>query len=43
MVFMAQEYVLHDAYNLRTLNKLDKEAREVFGADLADVRNIYFD
>ena len=43
MVFMAQEYVLHDAYNLRTLNKLDKEAREVFGADLADVRDIYFD
>jgi len=43
MVFMAQEYVLHDAYNLRTLTKLESEARKVFGKNLEDVRNIYFD
>lgn len=43
MVFMAKEYVLHDAYNLRTLNSLNKEAHQVFGPNLEGVRNIYFD
>lgn len=43
MVFMAQEYVLHDAYNLRTLNVLHESAQEQFGTDLEGVRNIYFD
>ncbi|MFH5812035.1 TrmB family transcriptional regulator [Companilactobacillus sp. FL22-1] len=43
MVFLAQEYVLHDAYNLRTLSLLDAEAKKVFGKDLEGVRNIYFD
>lgn len=43
MVFLAQEYVLHDAYNLRTLSVLDADAEKVFGKDLEGVRNIYFD
>lgn len=43
MVFLAQEYVLHDAYNLRTLSILDDEAKKKFGEDLEGVRNIYFD
>lgn len=43
MVFLAQEYVLHDAYNLRTLSLLDADAEKVFGKDLEGVRNIYFD
>jgi len=43
MVFLAQEYVLHDAYNLRTLTILHDEAEEKFGSNLEGVRNIYFD
>ncbi|APU71239.1 hypothetical protein [Companilactobacillus crustorum] len=43
MVFLAQEYVLHDAYNLRTLSMLKSEAQKKFGNDLEGVRNIYFD
>lgn len=43
MIFLAQEYVLHDAYNLRTLTILHNAAEEKFGANLEGVRNIYFD
>lgn len=43
MVFLAQEYVLHDAYNLRTLSLLGVDAQRTFGKDLEGVRNIYFD
>lgn len=43
MVFMAKEYVLHDAYNLRTLEKLNGPAKKIFGSDLAKVRDVYFD
>ncbi|KRL54485.1 Transcriptional regulator TrmB [Furfurilactobacillus rossiae] len=43
MIFLAQEYVLHDAYDLRTLSLLHDEAEKVFGPDLEGVRDIYFD
>lgn len=43
MVFLAQEYVLHDAYNLRTLSLLNDEAEKKFGSDLEGVRDVYFD
>lgn len=43
MVFLAQEYVLHDAYNLRSLSALKPEAQKIFGSDLEGVRDIYFD
>lgn len=43
MVFLAQEYVLHDAYNLRTLTMLHSSAEKKFGTDLEGVRDIYFD
>jgi len=43
MVFLAQEYILHDAYNLRTLSVLQDKAEEQFGTDLEGVRDIYFD
>jgi len=43
MIFLAQEYILHDAYNLRTLSVLNDEAKKAFGKDLEGVRNIYFD
>lgn len=42
MIFLAQEYVLHDAYNLRTLSVLHDSAEEKFGSNLEGVRNIYF-
>ena len=42
MVFLAQEYVLHDAYCLRTLQRLHEPAQKAFGTDLEGVRNIYF-
>ncbi|WP_407889231.1 TrmB family transcriptional regulator [Levilactobacillus sp. N40-8-2] len=43
MIFLAQEYVLHDAYNLRTLTVLHDAAEEKFGTNLEGVRDIYFD
>ncbi|WP_281164458.1 TrmB family transcriptional regulator [Liquorilactobacillus sicerae] len=42
MVFLAQEYVLHDAYCLRTLQQLHESATQEFGKDLEGVRDIYF-
>jgi predicted transcriptional regulator len=42
MIFLAQEYVLHDAYCLRTLQQLHGPAQKVFGKDLEGVRKIYF-
>lgn len=43
MVFLAQEYVVHDAYNLRTLNALHDSAQKVFGKTLEGVRDIYLE
>ncbi|WP_203650398.1 TrmB family transcriptional regulator [Secundilactobacillus yichangensis] len=43
MIFLAQEYVVHDAYNLRTLNALNESAQKVFGKTLEGVRDIYLD
>ncbi|MEE6710469.1 transcriptional regulator, partial [Lacticaseibacillus paracasei] len=40
-VFIAQEYVIHDAYDLRTLETLDAAAKKAFGPDLEGVRDIY--
>lgn len=41
MVKLAKEYIIHDAYNLRMIKQLEDPAKEVFGKDLMDVRNIY--
>ncbi|ALV21465.1 TrmB family transcriptional regulator [Carnobacterium antarcticum] len=41
MVKLSKEYVIHDAYNLRMINQLEDPAKQVFGKDLMDVRNIY--
>ena len=41
MVKLAKEYIIHDAYNLRMIKQLEDPAKQVFGKDLMDVRNIY--
>lgn len=33
--------MIHDAYNLRTLETLDTAAKKAFGPDLEGVRDIY--
>lgn len=41
MVKLAKEYIIHDAYNLRMIKQLEDPAKQVFGTDLMDLRNIY--
>lgn len=40
-VFLSEEYIIHDAYNLRTIEKLKPQAQKVFGNDLEKIRDIY--
>lgn len=41
MVFFATEYVMHDAYCLRLIDKLKENVRAVFGEDMEGVRNVF--
>lgn len=41
MVFFATEYVLHDAYCLRLINKIGAQVRDTFGEDMEGIRDVY--
>lgn len=41
LVFLAKEYVKHDAYCLRVLDHLQGAAKDVFGENLGSVRNVF--
>lgn len=41
MVFFASEYVMHDAYCLRLIDKLKQNVQAVFGEDMEGVRNVF--
>ncbi|MEA5059632.1 MAG: TrmB family transcriptional regulator [Clostridia bacterium] len=41
MVFFAAEYVMHDAYCLRLIDKLKENVQAVFGEDMEGVRNVF--
>jgi sugar-specific transcriptional regulator TrmB len=41
MVFFANEYVLHDAYCLRLIEKFGPQVKETFGEDMEGVRDVF--
>ena len=40
-LFSLRKNMIHDAYDLRTLETLDAAAKKAFGPDLEGVRDIY--
>lgn len=41
MVFFATEYVLHDAYCLRLIDKVGAQVRDTFGEDMQGIRDVF--
>jgi hypothetical protein len=41
MVFFASEYVLHDAYCLRLIEKVGSDAKNAFGEDMEGIRDVF--
>jgi sugar-specific transcriptional regulator TrmB len=41
MVFFANEYVLHDAYCLRLIEKIGAQVKDTFGEDMEGVRDVF--
>lgn len=41
MVFLAKEYILHDAYTANILERLDERALKLLGTNLEAIRSIY--
>jgi sugar-specific transcriptional regulator TrmB len=41
MVFFASEYVLHDAYCLRLIEKIGSDAKSAFGEDMEGIRDVF--
>jgi sugar-specific transcriptional regulator TrmB len=41
MVFFANEYVLHDAYCLRLIEKFGPQVKDTFGEDMEGVRDVF--
>jgi sugar-specific transcriptional regulator TrmB len=41
MVFFANEYVLHDAYCLRLIEKINTQVKDIFGEDMEGIREVF--
>lgn len=41
IIFLAKEYIIHDAYCLKIIHTLPEKMKQQFGHNLAGVRNIY--
>lgn len=41
MVFFAKEYIMHDAYCLRLIDRLQDNVKTAFGADMEGIRNVF--
>lgn len=41
ITFIAEEYILHDAYNLRCIDEMRVEAQKYFGQNLDGIREVY--
>jgi sugar-specific transcriptional regulator TrmB len=41
MVFFANEYILHDAYCLRLIEKINTQVKTTFGEDMEGVRDVF--
>jgi sugar-specific transcriptional regulator TrmB len=41
MVFLAKEYIVHDAYTAKILKNLDENTKKKFGDNLENIRKIY--
>jgi sugar-specific transcriptional regulator TrmB len=41
MVFFANEYILHDAYCLRLIEKINTQVKNTFGEDMAGIRDVF--